>query len=206
MEIRFETCLCGRRHRRAGSGLDAALVESRYEVFAKRDAAYVKSLVREVQSELGKLELLYDGEQLVGIQASGDAKERTAPFVYRNWLLGTGDQETGDHDPDRNTGSVCTSDPLKTGCPDGTASDLPGTGRSADPAKCGTLGVDTKSYGIRTGKTGRSDRYDGGSIGTAPVDERRVLYLRIEAFTAWLFGYRIRRQSGPIRERSRSMC
>ena len=57
-------------------------LESRYEVFAKRDAAYVKSLVREVQSELGKLELLYDGEQLVGIQGIWGREKKEQRLLY----------------------------------------------------------------------------------------------------------------------------
>ena len=43
---------------------------------------HVKSLVREVQSELGKLELLYDGEQLVGIQGIWGREKKEQRLLY----------------------------------------------------------------------------------------------------------------------------
>ena len=63
-------------------------LEQRYEVFAKRDDAYVTSLLREVKSELGSLDLLYDQKQLVGVQSIwGREEKKTAPFVYRRWIF-----------------------------------------------------------------------------------------------------------------------
>ena len=54
----------------------------RYEVFAKRDTAYVTSLLREVKSELGSLEFLYDRERLVGIQGIWGREKKEQRLLY----------------------------------------------------------------------------------------------------------------------------
>lgn len=57
-------------------------LEQRYEVFAKRDDAYVTSLIREVKSELGSLDLLYNQKQLVGIQSIWGRGEKEQRLLY----------------------------------------------------------------------------------------------------------------------------
>lgn len=57
-------------------------LEQRYEVFAKRDDAYVTSLLREVKSELGSLDLLYDQKQLVGVQSIWGREEKEQRLLY----------------------------------------------------------------------------------------------------------------------------
>lgn len=57
-------------------------LEQRYEVFAKRDDAYVTGLIREVKSELGSLDLLYDQKQLVGIQSIWGREEKEQRLLY----------------------------------------------------------------------------------------------------------------------------
>lgn len=57
-------------------------LEQRYEVFTKRDAAYVTRLLQEVNSELGSLELLYDQKQLVGIQSIWGREEKEQRLLY----------------------------------------------------------------------------------------------------------------------------
>lgn len=44
-------------------------LENRYEVYCKRDAAYVARLLKELESENGTLEFLYDGDDLAGLTA-----------------------------------------------------------------------------------------------------------------------------------------
>lgn len=57
-------------------------LEQRYEVFTKRDTDYVTSLVREVKSELGSLEFLYDRERLVGIRGIWGREEKEQRLLY----------------------------------------------------------------------------------------------------------------------------
>lgn len=57
-------------------------LEQRYEVFVKRDNAYITSLLREVKSELGSLDCLYDQKQLVGIQGIWGREEKEQRLLY----------------------------------------------------------------------------------------------------------------------------
>lgn len=57
-------------------------MKQRYEIFARRDEAYVDSLICEVKSEDGDLELLYDGELLVGIRGIWGREKKEQRLLY----------------------------------------------------------------------------------------------------------------------------
>ena len=57
-------------------------LSARYEAYCFRDEAYVKRLVREVASEDGTLELLYDGERLCGLFSEWGLGEREQRLLY----------------------------------------------------------------------------------------------------------------------------
>lgn len=57
-------------------------LEERYEVFAKRDLSYVKSLLHEVKSEDGTMNLLYDGDRMVGVWATWGREKKEQRFLY----------------------------------------------------------------------------------------------------------------------------
>lgn len=57
-------------------------MEQRYELFAKRDEAYVSSLLQEVKSEAGSLDFLYDQDQLSGIQSIWGRKKKEQRLLY----------------------------------------------------------------------------------------------------------------------------
>lgn len=51
-------------------------MEQRYELFARRDEAYVNSLLQEVKSEMGSLDFLYDQVCLLEYRVSGDERKK----------------------------------------------------------------------------------------------------------------------------------
>lgn len=57
-------------------------LQSRYQVYAVRDEAYVKRLMEELASEEGKLEALYDGHKLVGFQAMWGLTKKEQRLLY----------------------------------------------------------------------------------------------------------------------------
>lgn len=57
-------------------------LEERYEVFAVRDLAYVRRLLKELASEKGSLRLLYDQQRLVGMTSDWGLKEREQRLLY----------------------------------------------------------------------------------------------------------------------------
>ena len=167
-------------------------LESRSEVFAKRDAAYVKSLVREVQSELGKLELLYDGEQLVGIQGIWGREKKEQRLLYTE----TGYSELETKKPAIMTRIVTPEAfvPVIRLKQDAQTEQLRICLELEDPLIPQNAGrwVWTLNH-----TESELEKLDGPidtmeeALARTQWDERRVLHLRIEAFTAWLFGYRI---------------
>ncbi len=67
---------------RRAAGWMQQWLKQRYEVFARRDEAYVDSLICEVKSEAGSLDLLYDGEHLVGIQGIWGREKKEQRLLY----------------------------------------------------------------------------------------------------------------------------
>lgn len=57
-------------------------MEQRYELFARRDEAYVNSLLQEVKSEMGSLDFLYDQDRLVGIQGVWGREKKEQRLLY----------------------------------------------------------------------------------------------------------------------------
>lgn len=55
---------------------------ARYEAYCSRDEAYVKRLVKELASEDGTLELMYDGERLCGLFSEWGLGEREQRLLY----------------------------------------------------------------------------------------------------------------------------
>lgn len=65
-------------------------LDSRYDLYCRRDSAYASRLVRELDSENGRLEFLFDGGQLVGLEAFWGTKNQEqrlllaeAPYVQQ---------------------------------------------------------------------------------------------------------------------------
>ena len=54
----------------------------RYQVYCKRDAGYVSRLLKELASEDGSLEFLYDGQKLIGLEAFWGLKEKEQRLLY----------------------------------------------------------------------------------------------------------------------------
>lgn len=57
-------------------------LSKRFEMYCERSADYVERLLKELSSEDGTLEFLYDGERLVGMQAFWGLKEREERLLY----------------------------------------------------------------------------------------------------------------------------
>lgn len=53
-----------------------------YEVYTQRDEAYLQRLIRELESEAGGLEALYDAGQLVGLYGRWGLKEKEQRLLY----------------------------------------------------------------------------------------------------------------------------
>lgn len=57
-------------------------LEERYQVFAVRDEAYLRRLMDELASENGTLDVLYDGEVMVGLHSEWGLEEREQRLLY----------------------------------------------------------------------------------------------------------------------------
>ena len=57
-------------------------LRKRFELYARRDAAYVSRLIKELESEEGCLELLMDGEKTAGLRAFWGKKKREQRLLY----------------------------------------------------------------------------------------------------------------------------
>lgn len=57
-------------------------LSERFEVYCERSADYVARLLKELESEAGELEFLYDGERLVGMQAFWGLKNQEERLLY----------------------------------------------------------------------------------------------------------------------------
>lgn len=57
-------------------------LEGQYEVFCTRDEDYVSRLIRELESEDGALEFLYDGESMAGLRATWGSKKKEERLLY----------------------------------------------------------------------------------------------------------------------------
>lgn len=57
-------------------------LSARYQVYARRDETYVSRLVKELASEEGVLEFLYDGKKPVGLQAFWGQEKREQRLLY----------------------------------------------------------------------------------------------------------------------------
>lgn len=57
-------------------------LQARYEVFAVRDLAYIKRLLKELASEKGSLRLLYDQEHLAGMISDWGLEKREQRLLY----------------------------------------------------------------------------------------------------------------------------
>lgn len=55
---------------------------ARYEIYTRRDAAYVSRLVKELASENGTLEFLWDGDELVGLRAIWGLEQKEQRLLY----------------------------------------------------------------------------------------------------------------------------
>lgn len=66
---------------RAASYMERWLA-ARFEMYTRRDGAYVSRLVKELASENGTLEFLWDKEELVGVQAFWGIEQREQRLLY----------------------------------------------------------------------------------------------------------------------------
>lgn len=57
-------------------------LKERYEVYCKRDGDYVSRLIKEIGSEDGTLQLLYDGEEMVGLRAEWGLADKEQRLLY----------------------------------------------------------------------------------------------------------------------------
>lgn len=57
-------------------------LRKRFELYARRDVAYVSRLIKELESEEGCLELLMDGEKTAGLRAFWGKKKREQRLLY----------------------------------------------------------------------------------------------------------------------------
>lgn len=69
-------------------------LHSRYEVYAFRDEAYLQRLIKELASEQGEMNLLYNDERLVGIECQwGGEKREQRMLLCENAYIEEGDLE-----------------------------------------------------------------------------------------------------------------
>ena len=78
---------------RAASYMEQWL-SARYEMYTRRDSAYVSRLVKELASENGTLEFLYDGGRLVGLQAvwGWEIREQRLLYAEDEYTVKTGEK------------------------------------------------------------------------------------------------------------------
>lgn len=57
-------------------------LQQNYQVYAVRDGAYLERLGRELESENGKMELIYDGGRMIGVRGEWGSKSSEQRFLY----------------------------------------------------------------------------------------------------------------------------
>lgn len=57
-------------------------LENRYQVYAVRDYKYMKRLIKELDSENGSLDVLYDGERMVGLESWWGLEKKEQRLLY----------------------------------------------------------------------------------------------------------------------------
>ncbi len=167
-------------------------LEQRYEVFTKRDTDYVTSLIREVKSELGSLDFLYDQKQLVGIQSIWGCKEKEQRLLYT---------EDGYSELEKKKPAIMARlITLETFVPVIHLKEDAETEQftvcleledSLIPQNDGhfiwTLDHNGSQLEKLTGQIGTMEE----ALAQTEWETDRVLHLKIEELTQWLFGYRI---------------
>ena len=92
-----------------------AWLKRQYEVFALRDEDYLNRMQKELESEAGIVQLVYDGDWFVGMESEWGLKE----FIYGGALPDPGTEKAGDHGQDRLSAGVFEADPVVGGLPGG---------------------------------------------------------------------------------------
>lgn len=78
----FDTAVEGQEYLKMAAEWMNLWLSSRYEVYAVRSTEYLQCLMQELISENGTLDLLYDGDVMVGIQGEWGIKEREQRLLY----------------------------------------------------------------------------------------------------------------------------
>lgn len=167
-------------------------MEQRYEIFARRDKAYVESLIREVKSEDGSLELLYDGDRIVGIQGIWGSEKKEQRLLYT---------EDGYAEPVEKKPAIMA----RIITPENFVSVV----RLKSEAQTKTMEICLEledpwilqnngrfiwtldHAGSRLEKTDPASEYAEADAPKAERESEKVLHLRIDELTQWLFGYRV---------------
>lgn len=207
----------------AGSGEPAeaaAFMEqwigSRYEAYCRRDSAYVERLIRELASEEGTLDFLWDGELLAGLQAEWGLNKREQRLLYADSSLTVEEKEKEEPaimarvtDVEAFfrmiSGTGAEADEAKAGR--GEEHEEPAGERGESRKPDGILKITDPflpacggCYEIFTDKKGgaearkaegeREKAIEAGELAGDPTISGKLLSLTIDGLAQWLFGYR----------------
>lgn len=167
----------------AGKWLNRWLSE-RYQIFAGRDGAYMLRLWKEIVSEYGRWELLYDGERLVGMECFWGKERKERRFLYA---------EEKFTEPDREPRPAIMARIVNLAEFLGAARLKPGFVKAA---------LDKREYTVTLGILDHQIRENHGLFSWRLTEEGSQLQklcdeipdqartVTIEALTQWLMGYR----------------
>lgn len=161
---------------------------SRYEVYCKRDTDYVSRILKELSSEEGKLEFLYDGDKLVGLLAYWGLEKKEQRLLYAEELYM---EEAGPKRPAimariTNVEQFLTAFSLKAGTV------------GADGEAVLELLVEDPQIEGNNGRFLWTLTEDGSSVKTlqdieveaAELKTSSVVSMKIQDMASWLFGYK----------------
>ena len=80
-------------------------------MFAVRDPAYLERMEKELKSENGFVNLIYEDDWFIGMESEWGLKERELRYLYTGERYRTGGYKAGHHGPDRMYAGICKKYP-----------------------------------------------------------------------------------------------
>lgn len=191
-------------------------IGSRYEAYCRRDSAYVERLIRELASEEGTLDFLWNGERLAGLQAEWGLNKKEQRLLYADSSLTVEEKEKEEPaimarvtDVEAFfrmiSGTDVRADETKAGRGEENEelAGEGGQGRKPDgilkisdpflPACGGYYEIFTDKKGGAEARKAEGEReraIAAGELAGDPTISGKLLSLPIDGLAQWLFGYR----------------
>lgn len=178
-------------------------LDNRYEVYALRDEAYLRRLMRELESEDGTFDVLYHGDAMAGVRCEWGRDKREQRLLMANPQYM---EESSPAEPAIMARIICMEQFVKAVRlkDDAEAETLRILIRVEDPLVEGNQGLwvwnlnREMSWLERYGQAEDAGEPDvaAASVGAAQAVPEPDIHISIAELTGWLFGYRVPEAAG----------